>query len=143
MTAGLATSGSRSARLPTASLVAAQIRCADFEGQRYCLHQGWTDEAPSEVVANVTAQATQASSLRSTIQTSGTGDADILTTLRASARLAPDARAAAERAELTEAAKAVAKVWLIRNQIEGVPLPPGFLDRHPEIRTQATDTDGD
>ena len=32
-------------------------------------------------------------------------------------------------------------MWLIRNQIEGVPLPPGFLDRHPEIRTQATDTD--
>ena len=30
-------------------------------------------------------------------------------------------------------------MWLIRNQIEGVPLPPGFLDRHPEIRMQATD----
>ena len=36
---------SQSVRAPmgTASLVAAQIRCADFEGQRYCLHQGWTD----------------------------------------------------------------------------------------------------
>ena len=139
LTAGLSASGSRGARLPTSSLVAAQIRCADFEGQRYCLHQGWTDEAQSDVVANVTAQASQAS-LKSAIQTTGTGDADILTTLRASARLAPEARAAAERAELTAAAKAVAKVWLIRNQIEGVPLPPGFLDRHPEIRTRATVT---
>ena len=141
LTASLATSGSRTATPTTETLVAAQIRCADFEGQRYCLHQGWTDDAPSEVVANVTAQATQASSLRSTAQASGTGDADILTTLQASARRSPDARAAAERAELTKAAKAVAKVWLIRNQIEGVPLPPGFLDRHPEIRTEATDTD--
>ena len=61
--------------------MAAQIRCADFEGQRYCLHQGWTDQAQSEVVANVTAEATQAS-LQSAGQTSGTGDADILTTLR-------------------------------------------------------------
>ena len=131
--------GSLRATVTPADLVAAQIRCADFEGQRYCLHRGWTDEAPEEVVADATAEADQIS-LRPARRISGTGDQDIWTTLQASARLAPDARAAAERAELTAAARAVAKVWLIRHQIEGVPLPPGFLDRHPEIRTPATET---
>jgi hypothetical protein len=132
---GLTASRTLTARATPAALVAAQIRCADFEGQRYCLHSGWTEETQSQVVAGVTAEADQIS-MRPAMRTTSTGDADILTTLQASARMTPTARAAAERAELTQAAKAVAKVWLIRNQIEGVPLPAGFLDRHPEVRTQ-------
>jgi hypothetical protein len=47
----------------------------------------------------------------------------------------PAARARADRAELTEAAASVAKVWLLRYQIQGVPLPDGFLERHPEVAT--------
>jgi len=123
-----------SARATPAALVSAQVRCAEFEGQRYCLHTGWTEETEQEVVAGVTAEANHLS-LRSVPSRTTTGDADILSALQASARMSPAARADAERAELTEAAKAVAKVWLIRNQIEGVPLPAGFVERHPEIRT--------
>ena len=52
----------------------------------------------------------------------------------------PPARAAAERAELTQAARSVAKVWLIRHQIQGVPLPHGFFARHPEVRRAAVTT---
>ena len=50
------------------------------------------------------------------------------------AALGPAARARAERAELTEAARSVAKVWVLRHEIQGVPLPDGFLARHPEAR---------
>ena len=42
------------------------------------------------------------------------------------------ARTEAERAELTAAARSVAKVWMLRHEIQGVPLPDGFAERHPE-----------
>ena len=42
---------------------------------------------------------------------------------RAGRRSSPQARATAERQELTEAARSVAKVWLLRHQIQGVALP--------------------
>jgi hypothetical protein len=48
--------------------------------------------------------------------------------------MTPAQRAAADRAELTDAARSVAKVWLLRHEIEGVPLPDGFLAAHPEAR---------
>ena len=134
--AGLA-SPRLSARPTPAALVAALVRCAEFEGQRYCLHTGWTEEAADQVVADATAAADRTAS-RTAGRATTTGDADLLTTLRATADLAPAARAAADRAELTEAAKAIAKVWLIRNQVEGVPLPDGFLARHPEIQLGTT-----
>jgi hypothetical protein len=130
---GVMASRTLTGRATPGALVAAQIRCADFEGQRYCLHSGWTEETPSEVVAGVTAEANQIS-MRPAMGTTSTGDADILTTLQTAARMTSSARAAADRAELTAAAEAVAKVWLLRNQIEGIPLPAGFLDRHPEVR---------
>jgi hypothetical protein len=63
-----------------------------------------------------------------------TGDLSALAALEQAARLSPAARAAAQRAELTQAARSVAKVWLLRHQIQGVPLPPQFFLRHPEIR---------
>ena len=61
-----------------------------------------------------------------------TGDLDVLATLRTSAAGPKPARVAAERAELTDAAASVAKVWLLRHELQGVPLPAGFLDDHPE-----------
>ncbi|WP_242436357.1 C39 family peptidase, partial [Nocardioides sp. XL1] len=64
----------------------------------------------------------------------GTGDLDAAAALAQRARLSPSARAAADRAELTMAARSLAKVWLLRHQIEGVPLPSGFLEEHPEAR---------
>ncbi len=126
-------------------LAQTQVRCADFEGQRYCLHSGWTTQTPAEVVSGIAEEATQESTKRSTQgsdrrATDGvnTGDEDMLTTLRRSAALSPSARAAADRAELTAAARSVAKVWLLRHQIQGVPLPEGFLRAHPEVVAPAT-----
>jgi hypothetical protein len=52
----------------------------------------------------------------------------------------PAALAAAQRQELTQAARSVAKVWLIRHQVQGVPLPPHFYARHPEVRVAETAT---
>jgi len=126
-----------SARATPGALVAELVRCAEFDGQGYCLHTGWTESTSDEVVADATAAAA-AIAARPRANSTTTGDADLLTTLRESAVLSPTTRAAAELAELTEAARAVAKVWLLRNQVEGVPLPDGFLDRHPEIRIATT-----
>ena len=50
-----------------------------------------------------------------------TGDLSALAALRQAAAAEPGRpRAAAQRAELTEAARSVAKVWLLRHQIQGV-----------------------
>ena len=37
--------------------------------------------------------------------------------------------------ELTMAARSVGKVWMLRHEIQGVPLPEGFAERHPEVAT--------
>ena len=44
------------ARLRPAALVRSQVRCADFEGQRYCLNAGWTDSTEDEVVTELAQQ---------------------------------------------------------------------------------------
>lgn len=95
-------------------------RCAVFEGQRYCLGTGWTDATAAEAGSATTTASRSAAVER-------TGDLD---TARPAARRTP----AQERAELTAAARSVAKVWLLRHEIQRVPLPDGFLDRHPEAR---------
>src|SRR6476661_7537538 len=123
---------------PTArAMVSALVRCADFQGQRYCLHSGWTEASTAQVRARMTIAAR-------TIATrpagSRTGDLDVRATLRRAAAQSPADRAAAERRELTQAARSVAKVWLLRHEIEGVALPAGFLARHPEARTAASPT---
>lgn len=129
---GLA-AGSLSGKQTTDDLAARLVRCADFEGQRYCLGSGWTEATQTQVQAR-TAVAARAIAARPSDTSRATGDLDVLATLRRQAALTPTARAAAERAELTRAARSVAKVWLLRHQIEGVPLPAGFLERHPEAR---------
>ncbi|MDF1603264.1 C39 family peptidase [Nocardioides sp. YIM 152315] len=112
------------------------VRCADLDGQRYCLGVGWTDDTEADVRARVAAAAGEAARARATRTT--TGDLDAAAALARVARMAPAERAAAERAELTAAARAVAKVWLLRHELQGTPLPRGFRARHPEAR--ATDT---
>ena len=67
-------------------------------------------------------------------QATSTGDLSMIAALRQAARLTPQQRAAAQTAELTEAARSVAKVWLLRHQVQGVPLPAHFFARHPEVR---------
>ncbi|MGH3359152.1 MAG: C39 family peptidase [Nocardioidaceae bacterium] len=131
--------GARSAPVaPTAdarTLATAGIRCATFEEQRYCLHYGWTDRTPAELRRDlVEREATQR-----TLPGERTGDASLVDSLRARARMSPNAQAEADRAELTEAARATAKVISLRHDIEGTPYPEGFFARHPEVdRSQAT-----
>jgi hypothetical protein len=110
------------------------VRCAELDGQRYCLGVGWTEDTEADVRARVTSAARVAA--RTTGRTT-TGDLDANAALARTARLSPKARAAADRAELEAAAKSVAKVWLLRHEILGVPLPADFLDRHPEARAAA------
>ena len=125
---------SSGARLGPAALVRDQVRCADLEGQRYCLHAGWTDSSADEVVSEL-ADTAATQSTRSAYREE-TGDLSLLAQLRQRAALSPAARERADRAELTDAARSVAKVWLLRHQVQGVALPDGFLARHPEVRTR-------
>jgi hypothetical protein len=110
------------------------VRCAELDGQRYCLGVGWTEDTEADVRSRVASAARV--SARATGRTS-TGDLDASAGLARTARMSPKARAAADRAELEAAARSVAKVWLLRHEILGEPLPAGFLDRHPEARAVA------
>jgi hypothetical protein len=120
----------RAVRPSPADLVRNEVRCADFEGQRYCLHTGWTTRPESEVVDQFAARARTSGREQ---QGETTGDLDLLADLKRHQRLTPKAQAAADRAELTQAAESVAKVWLLRHQLQGVSLPDGFVDSHPEV----------
>jgi hypothetical protein len=117
------------------TLVDDLVRCATFEGQRYCLGSGWTDRTQAQVRASAAALLHGPAARRTTA--TDTGDLSAYDALRQAARRSPAQRARAERAELTQAARSVAKVWLIRHQIQGVPLPSGFFARHPEVRRTA------
>jgi hypothetical protein len=114
------------------TLVDDVVRCATFEGQRYCLGTGWTDRTQAQVRAGTLRMLARPAARRSAA--TSTGDLSTYDAIRHAARLSPTARAAAERAELIRAARSVAKVWLLRHQIQGVPLPHGFFARHPEER---------
>jgi hypothetical protein len=109
------------------------VRCAEFEGQRYCLGAGWTDDTEADVRARAVTAA-RAVAARPAGAVEHTGDLDAQAAIARRARMSPAALARADRVELTMAARSVAKVWLLRHEIEGVPLPEGFLDRHLEAR---------
>lgn len=112
--------GEYAARKPSA-------RCATFEGQRYCLGLGWTTKTQREASARLAAY-------RSNPSAETTGDLDPL----ALARMSPRARTKKERQELEDAAASVAKVWVLRHEIQGVALPEDFAERHPEAFGQTT-----
>ena len=128
--------GAVSARQTPSQLASNLVRCADFEGQRYCLHTGWTSSSEAAVRTGVAA--TAALSTRRAGEVETTGDLDLADTLRREAALSPTERAAGERAELTAAARSVAKVWMLRHEIQGTPLPAGFSKRHPEAGLTTT-----
>jgi hypothetical protein len=116
----------------TRTMVDSVVRCATFEGQRYCLGSGWTDRTQAQVRNGMVSTLRHRTDRRSAPTT--TGDLSAYDELRQRAAMSPAARAAADRAELTQAARSVAKVWLLRHQIQGVPLPAGFRAQHPEVR---------
>lgn len=121
--------GRRVGRAGSKAGLAAAVRCADLDGQRYCLGAGWTTDAEADVRSRVTAAARRTPRAATT-----TGDLDPAAALDRLVRMSPAERVAAERAELTAAARSVAKVWLLRHEIQGTPLPPRFLADHPEAR---------
>ena len=86
-TAARTTAGTR---LRPAALVRSQVRCADFEGQRYCLNAGWTDSTEDEVVTELARSATSESA-RSAYREE-TGDLSLTAQLRQRAALSPAAR---------------------------------------------------
>ncbi|MCW2772921.1 MAG: hypothetical protein JWN91_1247 [Nocardioides sp.] len=128
--------GRTSGKQTPEQLAAGLVRCAEFEGQRYCLGTGWTEDTQQQVQARMATAARTVAARRSPVV--NTGDLDARAALARMARMSPAARAAADRAELTMAARSVAKVWLLRHEIEGVPLPANFLADHPEARAVAT-----
>ncbi|GAW52026.1 MULTISPECIES: C39 family peptidase [unclassified Nocardioides] len=128
--------GRTSGKQTPEQLAAGLVRCAEFEGQRYCLGTGWTEDTQQQVQARMATAARTVAARRGPVVT--TGDLDARAALARMARMSPTARAAAERAELTMAARSVAKVWLLRHEIEGVALPANFLADHPEARAVAT-----
>lgn len=134
--------GPTSARTGTApsdrTLVDDLVRCARFEGQRYCLGTGWTDRTQAQV-QRAALHALQRPAARGTVVTT-TGDLSTYDALRQTARMSPTERARAERRELTQAARSVAKVWLVRHEIQGAQLPDGFFARHPEVRREPVGT---
>ncbi len=126
-----------SARRPAAELARDLARCATFEGQQYCLGVGWTDADPDQVRADAAAPSLQNGRA---VSVETTGDLSTAELLAQRATLPADERLADERAELEVAAASVSKVVLLRHQLLGEPLPTGFLDRHPEARTTASNT---
>ena len=121
-------------------LAASLVRCAELDGQRYCLGNGWTEATPAQVQARVASAARTALARRGTAAPLNTGDLGPAAALLREARMSPAARAASDRAELEDAARSVAKVWLLRHEIQGVDLPAGFLADHPEARAATATT---
>ncbi|WP_243056335.1 hypothetical protein [Nocardioides sp. SR21] len=120
-------------------LAASLVRCAEFEGQRYCLGSGWTEDTEDDVQARA-ARSARTVAARPAGAVEQTGDLDAAAALAQRARMSPQAMARADRAELTMAARSIAKVWLLRHEIEGVPLPADFLADHPEARVAVPST---
>jgi len=112
-----------------AALARAMARCATFAGQRYCLGVGWTTQSEAEVAARLATPVVRRGRER-------TGDLAPAALLARSARMSAAERAAAERAELTLAARSVAKVWRLRHEIQGVALPAGFEQDATDSRTK-------
>lgn len=107
----------------------AAVRCARFEGQRYCLGFGWTDRPRAELAARL--------QLRTAGDRERTGGLEPDGLLARTRGRTPAERTEAERAELTMAARSVGKVWLLRHEVQGVPLPDDFAQRHPEVGVAA------
>ena len=125
--------GRVSAKQTPEQLAADLVRCADFAGQRYCLHSGWTTSDPAQVRARIGNRRPNhrgATGLRTT----STGDLDSSATLRRTAGLDPSARAEAERARADPGRALGGQGVAAAPRDRGVEIPAAFLDQHPEAR---------
>ncbi|QIK75093.1 C39 family peptidase [Nocardioides piscis] len=116
------------ARASARELATAGTRCATFEGERYCLGLGWTNLTQDQAAARLARRG-------SNTATETTGDLAPAADLRRRARMSPDARADAERRELTEAAVAVDKVLRLRAEIQGTTAARTVASDYPERTT--------
>ena len=107
----------------------ASVRCATFDGQRYCLGFGWTHQSREALAARLETPPTFGT------RAERTGDLDADGVLARNSARSATARTDAERAELTMAARSVGKVWMLRHEIQGVELPADFAEKHPEVAT--------
>ena len=82
--------GRMSTKLDPSSLAASLVRCADFEGQRYCLGTGWTERSEADVQARV-ATAARTVAARPTGAAEATGDLDAARRTAADGRPRPGA----------------------------------------------------
>ncbi len=89
------------------ALAQASVRCATFEGQRYCLGFGWTNQSREALAARL--------ETRPDARRERTGDLVADGLLARAQGLSASARIVAVRAELTMAAQSVGKVWLLRH----------------------------
>ncbi len=117
------------------ALARAAVRCARFDGQRYCLGFGWTNQTRESLAARLETRPTFRSTER-------TGDLDADGLLARASNRSTAARTDSERAELTMAAQSVGKVWMLRHEIQGVELPTGFAEAHPEVTVTDVDARG-
>ena len=89
--------------------VEAMVRCADFgTGRRYCLTMGWTDQTEDVVQAHlvkVAQKALRAQQDPDRVEPESTGDVTLLGLVEQKAAMTTEARAAADREELEDAAE--------------------------------------
>lgn len=111
------------------AMARAAVRCATFDGQRYCLGFGWTNQSRATLAARMAP--------RPKPGRERTGDLDADGLLARAATRGTAARTESERAELTMAARSVGKVWMLRHEVQGVELPADFAERHPEVSVGA------
>jgi hypothetical protein len=116
------------------ALARASVRCASFDGQRYCLGFGWTNQTREALAARLLD--------RPSFGRERTGDLDAEGVIARASERSATARTEAERAELTQAAQSVGKVWMLRHEIQGVELPDDFAARHPEVAAPGTESRG-
>jgi hypothetical protein len=79
-------------------------QCADLEGQRYCLGEGWTDESQASVQERVATAVAPPAARRAVLKKKHlrrTGDLSAKAELKQLAAMSPKKRARTERRELT------------------------------------------
>lgn len=104
--------GPVTARTSPAVLVERLVRCAELDGERYCLGSGWTTRSENQVQGRLASASRVVGSRSPTVEQ--TGDLDPTATLQRRASLTETELAEAERLELTEAALSVSKVQSLR-----------------------------
>ena len=112
------------------------VRCAEFEGQRYCLHTGWTTSTQADVRARVAA-ATMTGAARRVAAVETTGDLDLSDTLRRKLRSAPPSGRRPSARSSPQPPGRLPRYGCCGTRSRVSPLPTGFSAAHPEAGLSA------